>query len=191
MSAFEAVNDDTLARLDKGHTTADAARAVAILRAHGIEVRPSFMPFTPWTTLDDVRALLAFVAEHDLVENVDPVQYTIRLLIPQGSLVLELPDLAPRWLGPYDDARGTLRVDAPDPALDELQARLAALVEDHVAARHADPRDLRGGVRRGRRVRRRIRSRRCVGRPRLTEPWFCCAEPTAQQFTRRRPNAAR
>ena len=40
VSAFECVDDDTLVRLDKGHTTADAALAVAVLRRHGIEVRP-------------------------------------------------------------------------------------------------------------------------------------------------------
>ncbi len=34
-----------------------------------------------------VRAILEFVAEHNLVGNVDPVQYSIRLLVPQGSLL--------------------------------------------------------------------------------------------------------
>ena len=61
VSAFESVDDAVLERLDKGHTTADAARAVAILRDAGIEVRPSWLPFTPWTTADDVVALLDFV----------------------------------------------------------------------------------------------------------------------------------
>jgi radical SAM superfamily enzyme YgiQ (UPF0313 family) len=181
VSAFESVNDDVLARLDKGHTTGDAVRAVEVLRANGIEVRPSFMPFTPWTTYDDVRALLAFVAEHDLVENVDPVQYTIRLLIPQGSLVLELPDVA-GMVGPYDVERGSYEWASPDPALDDLQVRLAALVEEHadlgtplpeayaavcaaVGAPVPDPLPV------------------LRGRPRLSEAWFCCAEPTAQQVT--------
>jgi radical SAM superfamily enzyme YgiQ (UPF0313 family) len=181
VSAFETVDDDTLAKLDKGHTSADAARAVEILRAQGIEVRPSFMPFTPWTTLADVHALLAFVAAHDLVENVDPVQYTIRLLIPQGSLVLGLAELAPH-LGRYDDTRGTYEWTAADPALDALQERLATLVEEHVAA-GTPTRETYGAI--------------CAAagfvppadlpaprdRPRLSEPWFCCAEPTAQQFT--------
>ena len=44
------VNDEILDRLDKGHTTEEAVRAIALLREHGIEMRPSFMPFTPWTT---------------------------------------------------------------------------------------------------------------------------------------------
>jgi hypothetical protein len=139
------------------------------------------MPFTPWTTLADVHALLAFVAAHDLVENVDPVQYTIRLLIPQGSLVLGLAELAPH-LGRYDDTRGTYEWTAADPALDALQERLATLVEEHVAA-GTPTRETYGAI--------------CAAagfvppadlpaprdRPRLSEPWFCCAEPTAQQFT--------
>jgi radical SAM superfamily enzyme YgiQ (UPF0313 family) len=82
VSAFESVDDALLARLDKGHTTAQAAEVVGLLRSHGIEVRPSFLPFTPWTELDDVAALVDFVAAHDLVANVEPVQYTIRLLPP-------------------------------------------------------------------------------------------------------------
>ena len=74
VSAFESVDDAVLVRLDKGHTTVDAASAVAILRGAGIEVRPSWLPFTPWTTRDDVVSMLDFVYEHDLVGSVDPVQ---------------------------------------------------------------------------------------------------------------------
>src|SRR3989440_1991343 len=54
-SALECMNDAILARLDKGHTRADAANAVALLREHGVELRPSFLPFTPWTTGQDLR----------------------------------------------------------------------------------------------------------------------------------------
>ena len=95
--ALECVNDEILARLDKGHTTAEAALAIALLREHGIEVRPSFMPFTPWTTPRDVLEIVDFVAAHDLVANVDPIQYTIRLLVPEGSLLLEREDLRDTW----------------------------------------------------------------------------------------------
>jgi radical SAM superfamily enzyme YgiQ (UPF0313 family) len=170
VSAFEAVDDDILARLDKGHTTAGAARAVALLRESGIEVRPSFMPFTPWTTLEGVRALLAFVAEHDLVENVDPVQYTIRLLIPRGSLVLELADVA-AMVGPFDATRGSYEWAAPDPALDELQARLATIVEEHVALGTPVPETYAAVcTAAGAPVPDPLPA--LVGRPRLSEPWF-------------------
>src|SRR6185437_3339215 len=49
VSALESVDDATLERLDKGHTAADGAEAIELLRCHGIELRPSFLPFTPWT----------------------------------------------------------------------------------------------------------------------------------------------
>ncbi|HET9771192.1 MAG TPA: CUAEP/CCAEP-tail radical SAM protein [Acidimicrobiia bacterium] len=183
VSAFESVNDETLARLDKGHTTADAAAAVALLRRHGIEIRPSFLPFTPWTTLDDVADLVDFVAALDLVPNVDPVQFTIRLLVPEGSL-LEPVLAAEGRLGPYDAERLSWTWASPHPAVDELQTRLAALVEGaqtagedigriygrvraavHAAAgRHATEVDVAPAL------------SGCAtgeGRPRLTEPWFC------------------
>jgi len=179
VSAFESVDNATLERLDKGHTAADAARAVTLLREHGIEIRPSWMPFTPWTTLEQVQALLDFVADHDLVGNVDPVQYTIRLLLPEGSLLLGHPDLTPH-LGPYDAERSTYTWRSADPAMDDLQTRVAAIVEH----RQAEGNDIPT-------VYQALRAE-CglepaevgadTGRPRLTEPWFCCAEPSADQL---------
>src|SRR3954464_14463592 len=142
VSALESVNDAILERLDKGHTARQAADAIALLREHGIEPRPSFMPFTPWTTLDDVRDLVDFVAAHDLVGNVDPVQYTIRLLLPEGSLLLDHPDMQPH-LGAYDAERLSWTWSAADPEMDELQARVAAMVEGAAASGEAPERTYR------------------------------------------------
>ena len=172
-SAFESVNDAVLSRLDKGHTAADAAAAVDVLRRNGIDVRSSWMPFTPWTTVEDLVAILDFVAEHDLVTSVDPVQYTIRLLLPRGSLLLDRPDFE---VGPFDEERLTYTWRSP---LDALHAELAALVE--AAGDAAEPPD-----------ETYARVRAAVGAPpiavsaraeppRLTESWFCCAEPTMAQ----------
>jgi hypothetical protein len=165
------VNDEILDRLDKGHTAADAARAVALLRGHGITVRPSWLPFTPWSTLGDVQAILEFVAEHGLVGDVDPVQYTIRLLVPERSLLLGHID----GLGPWDPDRLTYPWESE---LDGLQARVAALVEAApdapIATLYDDVRAEVGLSRLGLSV--------AASSPRLTEPWFCCAEPTALQL---------
>jgi radical SAM superfamily enzyme YgiQ (UPF0313 family) len=188
VSAFESANDDILAVLDKGHTTAEAAAAVGLLRRHGIEIRPSFLPFTPWTTAADVADLLDFVAALDLVGNVDPVQYTIRLLVPEGSLLEPILSTEGR-LGPYDAGRLSWSWENPDPAVDGLQAELAALVERAQAA--GEPigriyervrRTVYGAAGRGEPPAAVVHT---VGddRPRLTEPWFCCAEPTEGQFT--------
>jgi hypothetical protein len=171
VSAFESVNDATLELLDKGHTAADAGRAVELLRTHGIAIRPSWLPFTPWATIDDVRAILEFVALHGLVGNVDPVQYTIRLLVPEGSLLIGLVD----GLGPWDPQRLTFPWSSP---LDPLQARFAARVEAAADAPIPEVYDaLRVEVGLA-----PLGLTTVVEPPRLNEPWFCCAEPTELQL---------
>lgn len=170
VSAFESVNDAILERLEKGHTTKDAARAVALLRERGITVRPTWLPFTPWSTLADVQAITDFVAEHELVGNVDPVQYSIRLLVPQGSLLLgHIDDLAR-----FDPDRLVYPWSSP---LDELHGRVAALVE----AMADDPiPETFDAVR----VALGLEPVHAADAPvpRLSEPWFCCAEPTQAQL---------
>ncbi|GAC1524524.1 MAG: CUAEP/CCAEP-tail radical SAM protein [Thermoleophilaceae bacterium] len=172
VSALECVNDEILERLDKGHTTDDARAAIALVRQHGIELRPSFMPFTPWTTIGDLRALLAFVAENDLIDNVDPIQYSIRLLLPEGSLLADHADMLPHLDG-YDRERLSYRWHAADPEVDELQARLAALGEGSLAAGEPSAATFTSicdtvGIERA-----QIPVGSIEGRPRLTEPWFC------------------
>jgi len=178
--ALECVNDEILAHLEKGHTTAEAVLALNLLREHGIETRPSFMPFTPWSTPRDVLEIIDFVAAHDLVANVDPVQYTIRLLVPEGSLLLEREGLR-EHLGPYQAERLSYSWRSADPAADRLQGRLSALVQQSTAAQ--DPTGLTFA-----RIRAAVREATgeaadpdpqaipmgsTEGRPRLTEPWFC------------------
>jgi pyruvate-formate lyase-activating enzyme len=182
VSAFESVDDAVLERLDKGHTAADAARAVTILRDAGIEVRPSWLPFTPWTTRDDLIALLDFVHEHDLVGSVDPVQYSVRLLLPEGSLLLDHPELA-TFVGSWDAERSTYTWATADPQIDALQQRIAGLVDvgvesdDDAITMYARIRDAVGAA-------PVDLTHVTTGRPRLTESWFCCAEPTELQLMR-------
>ena len=132
VSALESVNDDILARLDKGHTTEQAVRAIELLREHGIETRPSFMPFTPWSAPADVLAILDFVVANDLVANVDAVQYTI-LFWCRGFSAPRAGGPA-QHLGPYDAERLSYPWLSADPASDRLHARLSALVEQSLAA---------------------------------------------------------
>jgi radical SAM superfamily enzyme YgiQ (UPF0313 family) len=188
VSAFESVNDGVLGVLHKGHTVADMSEAVTALRAHGIELRPSWLPFTPWTTVQDLVGLVDFVVAHDLITNVDPVQYSVRLLVPDGSLLLAEPAMTAH-LGSYDSARLGWAWAHPDPRIDQLHVEIAALVEAHLGeglertfdrvdalvrayAPNAPERPARGSVSVGPRGER----------ARLTEPWFCCAEPTEAQL---------
>ncbi len=191
VSAFESTSETVLERLDKGHTVEQAGEAVRILRAVGIEPRPSFLPFTPWTTRDDLVDLLDFVAAFDLVESVDAVQYGIRLLLPPGSLLLRSPDpVLAGALGAFDpDALG-FSWRSPDPLLDELQRAISAETEraacDDLAAEptyravrslvfEALGRDDPGPP-------EPSTARHAGRRPHLSEAWFCCAEPTSLQL---------
>ncbi len=128
ISAVESVSELVLEKIDKGHTKADVIEALAILDDAGIAMRPSLLPFTPWTTLDDYLELLEFIEEHELIENVDPVHLSIRLLVPPGSALLDRPETA-AWLGPLDEAAFTYRWTHADPRVDALQRAVAAVVE--------------------------------------------------------------
>ena len=90
-SAVESVDDAVLEILDKRHTRDDFMRAVALLRDAGLALNPTFVTFMPWTSLDGYLDLLTVLSDLDLIENVAPIQYAIRLLIPAGSKLLDLP----------------------------------------------------------------------------------------------------
>ncbi len=188
VSAFETMNDVVLGYLDKGHTADEAVEAIKLLRAHGIEPRPSWLPFMPWTTVEDVLDIVEFVAEHDLVGNVDPVQFTIRLLIPPRSLMLDIPEIAP-YIGDYVPESLSYSWRAADPRTEVLQQNLARLVEEGQANGTPDAEifcDVRDSVREAAgwvAAAREDVLRSTSLKPRLTEPWFCCAEPTDVQFS--------
>lgn len=131
ISAVESLSDTVLAHLDKGHTRRDVGEALHILRDAGIALRPSLVSFTPWTTLDDYIDVLEFIASHDLIDHVDPVQYTIRLLVPPGSLLLARPDTA-RWRGRLVQESFTYQWSHTDPQMDALHRQVAQLVEQAV-----------------------------------------------------------
>ena len=119
-SAVEAVDDSILRIFDKRHTRADFVRAVGLLREVGLALNPTFVAFTPWTTPAGYADFLALIAELDLVEHVSPVQYAIRLLIPAGSKLLELPSVR-ALVGPFDAEALIYPWTHPDSQIDQLQ----------------------------------------------------------------------
>lgn len=182
VSAFESVSDSVLARLDKGHTAADLEAVGALCREAGVDIHPSWLPFTPWTTPPDVLGMFDFLDRHDLVGVTDPVQLSLRLLVPPGSLLLG--DMEPYVEG-YDPAALTYRWRAADPEMDALQSELAALASGGADA-GADP--VETVVTMWRHTLTRLgadpesaRMPASGRRARLTESWFCCAEPTEAQ----------
>jgi radical SAM superfamily enzyme YgiQ (UPF0313 family) len=92
-SAVESLDDPVLVKLAKGHTRADFLEALDLTRASGLILSPTFLPFTPWTTSESYRRFLRELVELDLVEQVAPIQLAIRLLIPEGSLLLDVPEI--------------------------------------------------------------------------------------------------
>ena len=165
VSAVESLSDLVLGHLEKGHTRADVMRAVAAVRRTGLALRPTFIPFTPWSTRKDYLDILDFVAAEGLIKHVDSVQYSIRLLVPPGSLLLSRPALRP-FLGHLDPSAFSYRWTHPDPGMDVLHRSVSAAVAD--GARFEDVRVLAGQPARG--------WEPPPERPipaRLTEPWFC------------------
>ena len=128
--------------------------------------------------LDDYRELLDFVDSQGLVDAIDPVQYSIRLLVPPGSLLLESPALRP-FLGELVKDQFHHSWTHPDPRMETLQREVSSVVaaaadrrEDAAVTFHrvrelAD-RAAGAGV--------RTFTPPAPDRkrpPRLTEPWFC------------------
>jgi hypothetical protein len=128
VSAVESVDDRVLEILDKGHTRTDFLRVVDLMREVGLTLTPTFVPFTPWTTWDTYRDLLKTIADLDLVCNVSPIQLAIRLLIPEGSRLLEIDELREGLEG-FDAAALTYRWSNPDASLDALVPRLQSMIQ--------------------------------------------------------------
>ncbi len=137
VSAVESINDNVLLRLDKGHTGAQVAEVFDLMAHVGIPLRPSLLPFSPWETLESYIALLTFFEERKLIEHVDHVHFSIRLLIPPGSAVLDIPG-AKKWLGELDASAYTYRWTHPDPRMDHLHQDVSKLVEK-AQSMQADP----------------------------------------------------
>ena len=140
----------------------------------------SLVSFTPWTSLDDYLDVLEFVEQHDLIYNVDPVQYAIRLLVPPGSRLLDTAQLTPH-LGHLDQEKFSHEWAHPDPRMDALHVEVSKLVE---AAVHTgeDPfvtfyrvKHLALAARAGRPFSAAPLGAGGGGErpPRLTEAWFC------------------
>jgi len=128
ISAVESLSGVVLANLEKGHTRADVYRALGIVRDAGIAFRPTWVAFTPWTTLEDYVDMLEFVEREGLIDHVDPVQLSLRLLVPPGSALLRREAIKPH-LGPLDEACFSYRWTHPDPRMDRLQQEASRLVE--------------------------------------------------------------
>ena len=174
-SAAESFDDAVLRRLDKGHTRDDIARAVGLSRAAGVVLAPTFVAFTPWTTIDGYREMLSEIERLDLVEQVAPIQLALRLLVTSGSRLRELGDLRAR-LGPFDHERLVYPWRHPDPRVDRMADDIRALVGRRMTTDRRKMFDAvralaHGGHRAAPVGAGSARSR--VDVPYLNEPWYC------------------
>lgn len=176
VSAVESLSDTVLARLDKGHRRDDVFRASAACREAGLALRPSLVPFTPWSTLEDYLELVETFSRDEWLDLLDPVQLSIRLLVPPRSLLLEDPSLVTEGL---DAAALTHVWRHPDPRMDHLQRRVSRLVEAAAQAKEP-PRTTLARIRStalaaAGRPHEHVATGADTGRraPRLTESWFC------------------
>lgn len=184
-SAVEAVDERVLTILDKRHSVQDFEAVVAAFRRDGLALSPTFVAFTPWTSASGYGDLLLTIHRLGLVANVAPVQYSIRLLIPEGSRLLELPETRAVIAG-FDPAGLCYRWCHPQAQVDDLQRGVDRLVKEMVSG-PAGRAEVFAAVARltARYVdgERAARLQAAAGDvvageiPTASEPWYCCAEP--------------
>jgi radical SAM superfamily enzyme YgiQ (UPF0313 family) len=173
-SAVESFEDAVLENLQKGHTRADFEEALALMHAADLPLSPTFLPFTPWTTRESYGAFLHDLAGYGLAEQVAPIQLAIRLLIPEGSLLLELAEVRAR-ISPFDPRGLCYPWQNPDPQVDALAFAIQELIKREEKRRTSR-----------REIVRRIWELAEAGElpveeprparatiPYLTEPWYC------------------
>jgi radical SAM superfamily enzyme YgiQ (UPF0313 family) len=175
-SAVESVDDEVLGKLAKGHTRADFVRAVEVCRDAGLTLSPTFVAFTPWTTVEGYLDLLDTIEALDLVEQIAPIQLAIRLLVTAGSPLLELPDIG-ALVEPFDTGSLTWPWRHPDRRVDVLQKDITRLVDVKLSAsRSALFETVVDLARSSARATPRTSTRASRNRatvPYLNEPWYC------------------
>jgi hypothetical protein len=178
-SAVESIDPIVLQALRKGHTREDFMRAVELCRTAGVRLSPTFVPFTPWTTVAGYVDLLDQLRALELEEDVAPIQLAIRLLVTADSALLELDEIR-RAVDAFDPESLTYPWRHADPAVDELQKEITQLVVSLRAAPRHEVFDVIGAVARGTTgsVASASRQNAVPTAPHMTEAWYCCAEPS-------------
>ncbi|HEX5433981.1 MAG TPA: CUAEP/CCAEP-tail radical SAM protein [Candidatus Angelobacter sp.] len=179
-SAVESLDDEILCRLDKGHTYRDFVRVLELCRQANLPLSPTFVAFTPWTTLQSYCRSIATLQQLGLSDHVAPIQHGIRLLIPAGSRLMELAEIS-QTVGPFDERALAYPWSNPDPRVDELCARVQGVVHESEKVKASR-----------RQIFHRVSAMACeaagiepigafepddrldrAAMPYLTEPWYC------------------
>ena len=191
ISAFETTNDLVLSILEKNHTSNDLNTSIEISQDFGIDVRPTWMPFSPWTELNDLSNIVKLIEKYELRETVDPIQLTIKLLIPKHSLIIKKPEIN-KYLGNYEKNSLSFKWEYENNDVEKLQSSLFDFIlhnselDEHkqylgmvnIIEKFTDTELLKNSTYDFKNV------------PKLSETWFCCAEPSKIQLDRIKTNKA-
>ena len=177
-SAVESIDDRVLGLLRKGHTRDDFIAVARLCRDAGVTLVPTFVAFTPWTTLEGYVELLDLLEALNLVEQVAPIQLAIRLLVTAGSPLLELDDIR-RVVSPFDPASLTWPWRHSDTRVDALQAEVMRLVSGAASAPRGQVFSAIAALARRHAHLPPVLRPATTGTPvpYVSEPWYCCAEP--------------
>ncbi|MFL2696048.1 MAG: radical SAM protein [Candidatus Actinomarina sp.] len=191
ISAFETTNDLVLSILEKNHTSNDLNNSIEISQDFGIDIRPTWMPFSPWTELNDLSNIVKLIEKYELRETVDPIQLTIKLLIPKHSLIIKKPEIN-KYLGNYEKNSLSFKWEYENNDVEKLQSSLFDFIlnnselDEHkqylgmvnIIEKCTDTKLLTNSSYDFKNV------------PKLSETWFCCAEPSKIQLDRIKTNKA-
>ena len=191
ISAFETTNDLVLSILEKNHTSNDLNNSIEISQDFGIDIRPTWMPFSPWTELNDLSNIVNLIEKYKLRETVDPIQLTIKLLIPKHSLIIKKPEIN-KYLGNYEKNSLSFKWEYENNDVEKLQSSLFDFIlhnselDEHkqylgmvnIIEKFTDTELLKNSTYDFKNV------------PKLSETWFCCAEPSKIQLDRIKTNKA-
>ena len=191
ISAFETTNDLVLSILEKNHTSHDLNNSIEISQDFGIDIRPTWMPFSPWTELNDLSNIVKLIEKYELRETVDPIQLTIKLLIPKHSLIIKKPEIN-KYLGNYEKNSLSFKWEYENNDVEKLQSSLFDFIlnnselDEHkqylgmvnIIEKCTDTKLLTNSSYDFKNV------------PKLSETWFCCAEPSKIQLDRIKINKA-
>ena len=191
ISAFETTNDHVLNILQKNHSFNDLNKAVELSLENKIDIRPTWMPFSPWTEQNDLISIIKLIENYKLRETVDPIQLTIKLLVPKNSLILKRPEMK-EYLLDYDPSSFTYAWKYKFPNIDNIQNELFTYVLQHESeneyAQYLGLVDILESHTNETLLNSEKYSQRIV--PKLSETWFCCAEPNKIQLDRIKSNKA-
>ena len=191
ISAFETTNDHVLNILQKNHSFNDLNKAVELSLENKIDIRPTWMPFSPWTEQNDLINIIKLIENYKLRETVDPIQLTIKLLVPKNSLILKRPEMK-EYLLDYDPSSFSYAWKYKFPNIDNIQNELFTYVLQHESeneyAQYLGLVDILESHTNETLLNSEKYSQRIV--PKLSETWFCCAEPNKIQLDRIKSNKA-